>query len=659
MKKEAIRYTKNSDNKKQEEVIVAELSKKERAFNHLEKRIIHMGMALISFLIMYWAVDVTFDMMVKRALYLMLVLILCTITYPFSRRINKRLSLYIDYFIISLILISSFYIMYQPYARFTRLSSLNSLDIFLGVVMIIIGLDIGRRVIGWSLTLTAGFILLYALFGNMIPGMFGHTGFSTQTIVSQVFSGMEGFYGMVSRIMIQYVIPFILFGAFLEETGAGEYFMKLAFSLTGKTVGGPAKAAIIGSALLGSVSGSAIANVSSTGVFTIPMMKRIGYPSHIAGAIEASASTGGQIMPPVMGAVAFIMVELTQIPYLTIISVAALPIILYYITLYVFVHIEAKKQKVGIVNSENIEKWSDLLKRGWYYFFSLGFIIVVMVRGFSPNLAALSGILVLIAIYMMQKRHLDLSFVYRALVLGGKYSLYIGSIVPCIGIILAMVGLTGVGLKISWFLASLSNESAFLAILLVGLISTILGMGLPSSAAYIIVAITAGPSLIELGFPVLIAHMIMIWFSINSEITPPVGLASIVGAGIAGADPVKTMFTAFKFSKGLYILPFLFYYRPAILLQGSIWMIIETVIMVLCGLIAFAIFWERYVYCLLPLWSCILILLAAITLFIPYRLLNYVGLIVFILILIQQKAIQMGNESLNLKKYQVSENTEN
>jgi len=658
MKKGVSPYISNTNDNRQEETMVPELSKKERTFNQFEKTIIQMGMALLSFLILYWAVDVTFDMMTKRALYLMLVLVLCTISYPFSRRINKHISLLIDYIIIFFILLSSFYIMYQPYARFARLSSLNSLDIFLGIVMIMIGLDIGRRVIGWSLTLTAGFMLLYALFGNMIPGMFGHTGFSIQTIVSQVFCGMEGFYGMVSRIMIQYVIPFILFGAFLEETGAGEFFIKLAFSLTGKTVGGPAKAAIIGSALLGSVSGSAIANVSSTGVFTIPMMKRIGYPPYIAGAIEASASTGGQIMPPVMGAVAFIMVELTQIPYLTIISVAALPIILYYITLYVFVHIEARKQQVGIIHSGNIEKWTELLKRGWYYFFSLLFIIIVMVMGFSPNLAALSGIFVLVVIHMIQKRKLDLSFVYRALVLGGKQSLYIGSIVPCIGIILAMVGLSGLGLKISWFLSGLSNESTFLAILLVGLISTILGMGLPSSAAYIIVAITAGPSLIELGFPVLIAHMIMIWFSINSEITPPVGLASIVGAGIAGADPVKTMFTAFKFSKGLYILPFLFYYRPAILLQGNILLIIETIIMVLCGLIAFAIFWERYVFGRLSLFKNILILFSAIVLFLPYRLFNYLGLVIFIIILIKQNKVQTDDQKIDLKQFQIAENIE-
>ncbi len=623
-------------NNQEKKVITNQLLMKGREINYWTKTMVEVGMALLSTLVLYWAVNVTFDIITKHALFLMLVLILCAITYPFSVNMNKKISLYIDYFVIFFIIISSFYIMYHPYERFARLSSLTSLDIFFGVGMILIGLDIGRRIIGWSLTLTAGTVLIYAFFGQYISGRFGHTGFSMQTIVSQIFCGMEGYYGLVTRIMIQYVVPFMIFGAFLEKTGAGEFFIRLAFSLTGKTVGGPAKAAVIGSALLGSVSGSAIANVSSTGIFTIPMMKRIGYPAHVAGAIEASASTGGQIMPPVMGAVAFIMVELTQIPYLTIITVAALPIILYYITLYTFVHIEAKKQNIEVIANEFNERWIDLLKSGWYYFFSLLLIIVVMVLGFSPNLAALSGIIVIMVIYMIQNRKINISLVFQSLVLGGKYSLFIGSLIPCIGIILAIVGLTGIGLKVSWFLSGLSNNSAFLAILLVGIISTILGMGLPSSAAYIIVAITAGPSLVGLGFPILVAHMIMIWFSINSEITPPVGLASIVGAGIAGADPIKTMFTAFKFSKGLYILPFLFYYRSAILLQGSLWMIIETMVMVLCGLIAFAIFCERYLYGFLPLGRHIIILISAAGLFYPQRIFNYLGLGLFLLILYQQ-----------------------
>jgi len=609
----------------------------ERKFEGIRQHFINAALAFISLLVMYWTVNTTFDIVIKRSLYLMMIFIMCAIIFPFNKKSSLVKISVIDIIIIILSICGSLYVMYNPYVRFMRLSLLNRYDIFFGIVMIIIGLDIGRRVVGWALTVTASVIILYALFGNIIPGQFGHSGFYIKTIISQVYCGLEGYYGVATRVMIIYVIPFILLGAFLEKTGAGEFFIKLAFSLTRHTVGGPAKAAVLGSALMGSISGSAIANVSSTGVFTIPMMKRMGYRPHVAGAIEAAASTGGQIMPPIMGAVAFLMVEFTQIPYLTIISVAAIPIILYYITVFAFIHFEAKKFNIRIDNTISTKPVLDILKTGWQFFFSIVIIVVIMGLGYAPNIAALSGIFILIVVQMIKCRRIDFKLIYKALILGGRYSLNIGSIIACIGIILSLVGLTGLGLKLSWFLSELTHESAFLAILLVGVISTILGMGLPSSAAYIIVAITAGPTLIKMGFPLLIAHMIMIWFSINSEITPPVGLASIVGAGIAGADPMKTMLTAFKFSKGLYILPFMFYFRPAILLQDSFLMIIETIISIFFGLIAFAAFWENFLFKKLKLVERLFLLVAAFFLFFPNILGNGIGFILFISVVFSQK----------------------
>ena len=609
----------------------------ERKFHGIGEHFVDVALAFISILVMYWTVNPTFDIVIKRSLYLMMIFIMCAIIFPFNKKSSLVKISIIDIIIIILSICGSLYIMYNPYVRFMRLSLLTPFDIFFGIVMIIIGLDIGRRVIGWTLTVTASVIILYTLFGNIIPGQFGHSGFYIKTIVSQIYCGLEGYYGIATRVMIIYVIPFILLGAFLEKTGAGEFFIKLSFSLTRNTVGGPAKAAVLGSALLGSISGSAIANVSSTGVFTIPMMKRIGYRPHVAAAIEAAASTGGQIMPPIMGAVAFLMVEFTQIPYLTIISVAAIPIILYYITLFAFIHFEAKKFKISVDNTISIKPALDILKTGWQFFFSIIIIVIIMGLGFAPNVAALGGIFILIVVQMIKYRGIDFKLIYQALILGGRYSLNIGSIIACIGIILSLVGLTGLGLKLSWFLSELTHESAFLAILIVGVISTILGMGLPSSAAYIIVAITAGPTLVKMGFPLLIAHMIMIWYSINSEITPPVGLASIVGAGIAGADPMKTMLTAFKFSKGLYILPFMFYFRPAILLQGSLLLIIETITTILFGLIAFASFWENFLFKKLKLFERLFLLMAALFLFFPNLLGNGIGLILFISVIFSQK----------------------
>jgi TRAP transporter 4TM/12TM fusion protein len=388
---------------------------------------------------------------------------------------------------------------------------------------------------------------------------------------------------------------------------------------------------------MGSLSGSAIANVSSTGVFTIPMMKSFGYRPHIAAAIEAAASTGGQIMPPIMGAVAFIMVEFTQIPYFTIVTVATIPIVLYFITVFSFIHFEAKKHKVGIDETTPMTPLIDVLKGGWHFFFSLVIIVGALARGYPPAMAALAGIISLVIIHAVRTRRIDLKLMYDSLVLGGHYSLGIGSIIACIGIILALVGLTGVGLKFSWFLSEFTHNMAFLAILLVGLISMVLGMGLPSGPAYIVLAIMAGPALIDMGFPLLSAHLIMIWFSIDSEITPPVGLASITAAGIARSEPMKTMLTAFKFAKGLYILPFMFYYRPALLLQGSIGIIVVTIISVLLGLIAFAACWENFLMEKLNPVERFALLCAAAGLLSPGLIWNGIGCVVFGAVVLNQR----------------------
>lgn len=610
-----------------------------------------MGLALIAILVLYWTINVTFNIVIKRSLYLMLTLVMCAIVYPFSRRPSfARTSAVVDTAIVILSVLGSLYVMYDCNARFMRLGALNRSDILFGIVMIVIGLDIGRRVIGWALTLVSLGLILYALFGSWIPGEFGHPGFDLATIVSQVYCGLEGYYGIATKFMTLYVVPFILFGAFLERTGAGDFFMNLAFSLTNRTVGGPAKAAVVGSAFMGSLSGSAIANVSSTGVFTIPMMKSYGYRPHIAAAIEAAASTGGQIMPPIMGAVAFIMVEFTQIPYLTIVTVATIPIILYFITVFAFIHFEAKKLKVGIGETVSVGRVFDVLKGGWHYFFSLVIIVGTLVKGYPPAMAALAGIISLLIIHAIRSRRIDLRFIYESLVLGGHYSLGIGSIIACIGIILALVGLTGVGLKFSWFLSEFTHDMAFLAILLVGLISMVLGMGLPSGPAYIVLAIMAGPALIDMGFSLLTAHLIMIWFSIDSEITPPVGLASITASGIARSEPMRTMLTAFKFAKGLYILPFMFYYRPALLLQGSPGMIVETIISILLGLVAFAAFWENFLFDRTNPLERFALLIASAGLLVPGLIWNGIGCVLFVGVVVSQRislsrAVQLSRQA--------------
>lgn len=615
-----------------------ELLPREREFAPGLAKWINFGLCVLSVSILYWTVRVGTDVVYKHVLFLLEVFILTAVIFPFSRKAKfSSFSAWADALIIFLVIISSAYAMYDYNERFMRLGSLEPMDVVMGTIMIIIALDIGRRVIGWALTMVSIVLILYSFFGMYIPGPFGHRGVDLAGIVNIVYASLEGIYGMSARMMILYVAPFIVFGAFLEETGAGEFFIKLAFALTGRTIGGPAKAAVIGSAMVGSISGSAIANVSSTGVFTIPMMIKIGFRPHVAGAIEAAASTGGQIMPPIMGAVAFLMSEFTQIPYIKIAGIAAMPILMYFATVYLFVHFEAKKYNIRCSDSEKMEPAGKVMREGWYYFGSLIMIVLVMGMGYAPGMAALSGILMLLLSDTVKSRKINFGVIYKSLVLGGKYLLGIGGLTGCIGIILSLVGLTGVGLKFSWFFNSLSQGSPFLAIVLVGLISTILGMGLASSAAYIITAIAVGPALLEMGFPIVEAHFIMIWFSINSEITPPVGLAAIVAAGIAKADPWKTMFTSFKFSKGLYILPFLFYYRPELLLQGSWGAFALTSAVVMFGLASLVIALDGFIDVHLGVLDRLLFTGCAAALFVPSRLINLAGFCVMLPLYILHK----------------------
>ena len=508
---------------------------------------------------------------------------------------------------------------------------------FFAAATVLLVLEITRRTTGWALVIVASTLILYAFFGDMLPRAVKHTGFTFDVIVEHLFLLNEGVYGIPIGVATSTLFGFIMFGAFLERSKMSSIFMDLACLLTRNSQGGPAKVAIFASALFGTISGSAAANVYGTGTFTIPLMKRVGYTPSFAGAVEAVSSTGGQLMPPIMGAVAFLMAEFTQIPYLTIVTVATGPIILYYITLMAFIHFEAKKHNIGQMKDHHIPSARTVCSEGWHFFVAIMVIIVIMAFGYSPGMSALGGIITLIVIHSIKSRKVDFKMLYEAMVLGGRYSLGIGSLVGCIGIILSLVGLTGVGLKLSWLFTTLANGSPLVAILLVGLISMILGMGLASGPAYIVTAIAVGPALADMGFPLMTAHFIMMWFSIDSEITPPVGLASIVGAGIANADPMKTMFTAFKYAKALYILPILFYYRPALLLQSSLFDIALTFVTVMLGLIAFAAVWENYLMRRTTLLERLLLLGGALLLFIPGHIWDFAGIGLFTIVYCLQR----------------------
>jgi TRAP transporter 4TM/12TM fusion protein len=451
-----------------------------------------------------------------------------------------------------------------------RAGAENELDILISVAGLVISMEVCRRVLGWSMTLIGLGALGFAYFGPLLPEMVAHRGFGIERLATALFLGTNGIFGVMANVLATYVILFIFFGAFLQKSGANRFFIDLPLALAGKSTGGPAKVAVIASALFGSVSGSAIANTVATGAFTIPLMKRAGFKPHVAGAIEPSASIGGMFLPPIMGAGGFLMAELTGTPYATIMLISVGPALLYFFSVFCMIHFEAGK--LGLKGSpDELPPWQTVFRNGWFYAVPLVLMTVLMIIGRSPGYAAFWGTLSCIAVSWVKKEtRMGPKEIWEAVQLGSRNTLIIGATVGVIGVIVGIISLTGMGLKFSDLIINMAGDSLLLAIGLIALASLILGMGVPVTAAYLIVAVLAVPALGVFGVPVICAHMIVYWLSQDSNITPPVCVAAYAGAAIAGADPWKTGWTSFKYAKLLYVMPLLFAFTPSILFQGKL-----------------------------------------------------------------------------------------
>jgi TRAP transporter 4TM/12TM fusion protein len=467
-----------------------------------------------------------------------------------------------------------------------RAGAETELDYLISIAGIIISLEVCRRVLGWSMTLIGMAMFAFAYFGPYLPEIFAHRGFSLERISTSLFITTNGVFGVMANVLATYVILFIFFGAFLHKSGAGRFFIDLPLALAGRSTGGPAKVAVMASALFGSVSGSAIANTVSTGAFTIPLMKRAGFRPHVAGAIEPAASIGGMFLPPIMGAGGFLMAELTGLPYSYIMMISVGPALLYFFAVFCMIHFEAKKLNIQGIQDEEFPQWRTVLRHDWYFALPLVLITILMVMGRSPGFAAFWATISCIAISWVRKEtRMGPKEIWEAIQTGARNTLIIGATVGVIGIIVGVISLTGMGLKFSDIIISMAGGSLLLAIFLIALASLVLGMGVPVTAAYLIVAVLAVPALGEFGVAAIVAHQIVYWLSQDSNITPPVCVAAYAGAAIAGSDPWKTGWTSFKFAKLLYVMPLLFAFTPSILFQGKI---VETKVPELEGEAPFA-----------------------------------------------------------------------
>ncbi|HPB65682.1 MAG TPA: TRAP transporter permease, partial [Spirochaetales bacterium] len=447
----------------------------------------------------------------------------------------------------------------------------NLTDLVFAALLILLVLEGARRVTGWALPALGVVFILYALFGRGLPGFFGHRGYSWADLSSFLFVSTDGVYGTAVGVSASYIYLFILFGAFMDKSGMGQFINDIALALAGHQKGGPAKVSVIASALLGTINGSAVANVVTTGTFTIPLMKKTGYDKDFAGAVEASSSVGGQLMPPIMGAAAFIMAEVLGIQYKVIAVAAILPALLYYVGIIVQVHPRARKCGLEGVSRENLPKaWAVLKERGHLLLPIVFLLVMLFASGKTVIFSAFMTILVTIATSMLKKStRMSLKDILDALFEGTRSMVPVAIACASVGLVIGVASLTGFGLSMASAIVALGGKSLFLTLAFTMVACMILGMGLPSIPAYLITATMAAPALVRLGIDPLVSHLFVFYFAMFANITPPVALASFAAAGLSGGSPMKTGFTSLKLSLAGFIVPYMFVYNDALLLQGT------------------------------------------------------------------------------------------
>lgn len=467
-----------------------------------------------------------------------------------------------------------------------RVGNPTRTDVVLGGVLIVALLEATRRSVGWPLPVIAILFMIYALYGPSMPGILVHPGATFSQLIDHLYLTSQGIYGIALGVVATYVFHFVLFGVFATRIGLGQLFLDCAAWVAGRYAGGPAKVSIFGSALFGMISGSSVANTVTVGSLTIPAMIRLGYKKHFAAAVESTASTGGQITPPIMGAAAFLMIEFLGLPYSTIILAAITPAFMHFFGVFMQVHFEAKRNGLRGLKPEEMPDLNAALKRDWPTIIPLAALIGILVAGYTPYLAAFWGITLCIAVGLLNpRRRMTVGEVLESLRDGAKYALAVGAAAATVGIVVGVVTLTGVGFKVSFIVTSTAASLAagagslipvwlmgpqtltlLFTLFMTGAVCIIMGCGIPTTANYIIMVTIAAPALVLLGVQPIVAHFFVFYYGVLADITPPVALAAYAAAGMAGADPFKTGNTAFRLGLGKVLVPFVFVFSPSLLL---------------------------------------------------------------------------------------------
>lgn len=566
--------------------------------------------ALYSALFIYQAAFGYWEAHISRGIYILFAIVLTFLINPNRKRESTTLDKIIDYGLTAL----SFFVIFYYITNHDKFAlsagmPLSTIDVIIGSIAVLLVLEACRRALGLAIPIIASVFLLYNYFGQYMPSIIYHRGFSINRIISVMFASTEGIFGSVAYVFSSFIFLFIIFGAFIQASGAGDFFVDLSKALVGKFTGGAGQVAVVSSALLGSIMGSSTANAAIAGAVAIPLMIENGYRRHIAAAAEAVASIGGQFLPPVMGAGAFLMASFIGVPYIEIAKASVIPALLFFISVSFMVYLEAKRDGLKGIPKEEIPKLGTVMKKGWFYLIPIGIIVVFLMKGYSPSMAGFWAIVAsyVVSFFRGKGKGMKLKDVYNALSEGAATSLTMATTAGVVGILVAAISLPGLGMKFSSIILELAAGRLAIALLLVMAASFVLGMGMNVTSAYMILVTLAAPALVQLGVPMIAAHFFVFWTSQLAVITPPVCLSAYVAAAIAESDPWKTGWYALRMGLSIYYLPIMFIYIPALLLIGRPSEIILATATALLGVLSFSAMMQGYLITTMKLYERVLL----------------------------------------------------
>ncbi len=587
---------------------------------------------------LYTAIFGILDAQLQRGVHLGFGLALVFLLYPTCKSWSRHKLHPFDLLLAVLGAAAPAYIIYEYQNLVLRAGTVSDMDLAVGIIGIILVIEAARRVVGIPMVCVVLVFIAYAFAGPYMPGVLAHRGLTPAQLVSHLYFTTEGIFGIPLGVSSTFIFLFILFGAYLESTGLGKFFIDIANAIAGWASGGPAKVAVLSSGLMGTVSGSSVANVVGTGSLTIPMMKKLGYHKDFAGAVEAAASTGGQLMPPVMGAAAFLMAEFVGVPYIDIVKAAIIPALLYFAGVWLGVHFEAKRSNLKGIPRSELPKIGTLLRERGHLALPLVVIVYLLVSGYTPMRAALVAIILSILCSALRKStRMKPIEIVEGLEKGARNVL--GVLVACAaaGIIIGVVTKTGVGLKLASGLLELSGGMLLPTMFFTMITAIILGMGVPTTANYVITSTIAAPALVQMGVPVLAAHMFVFYFGIIADVTPPVALAAYAGAGISGGNALKTGVNASKLAIAAFIIPYIFVLSPVILMvEGTPLDLISATVTALIGMVSLSSALIGFLADKCNLLERLLLVAGGLLMIQPGIVTDVIGILIFVAILLLQ-----------------------